>query len=390
MLPRKEDFFAGKIDFKESYFLGFHDVCPLSAGGTKLLAMHNDFDLRMPSPEEGLDVGYFDFKDGRLGNFHQVGKSFAWNYHKGCRLQWIDENQLIFNTAIDGNLCARIYDVATDKDQVIPYPIDSIFVGTEKRIASSFSYERLERCMPGYGYPYSDNGLIDEAAPEETGLYIVDLISGKRQLLLSLSQIALKVTGRIEPEYLHFVTHTEFSHSGRYLSFLYRRIPREGDFMKRRSVICVYDFETSELIVLPSQESGSHYVWNNCDQIIASCNINGKNCHALFDMNNLSDVRLIDAAHLNSDGHQSFITDTSFVTDTYPDKFRMAKLFVADIPTDTSRIIANIYSPKKFQTKDFHCHIACDLHPRILANGKYVCFDSPRTGKRGLYVMTLK
>lgn len=390
LFPRKKDFFRGDIDFKEDYFFGFHDVTPLSADETRLLAMHNDFDLRMPSQNEALSVGYFDFKDGKLEDYHEIGKSFSWNYHKGCRLQWIDNDRLIYNTAIDGNLCSTIHNVANEINEEIPYPIDSVFIGNGKQLASSFSYERLERCMPGYGYHYSDGGLIEEAAPETTGLYIVDLVSKQRRLLLSLADIARKVTGKIETEYIHFVTHSEFSHTGRYLAFLYRRIPREGDYMKRRSVMCVFDFNTEELIVLPSQESGSHYVWNHQDQIIASCNIDGKNCHALFDLNNLSEVHMVDAAHLNSDGHQSFITDTSFVTDTYPDKFRMAKLFVADIPTDTSRLIANIYSPKKFQTKDFHCHIACDLHPRILANGKYVCFDSPRTGKRGLYVMTLK
>lgn len=389
LMPRRKELFAGVVDYREGYFFGFHDVSPLSAGGTKLLAMHNSFDLRMPQPQEPLTVGYFDFNDGKMGNYHAVGESFAWNYHKGCRLQWLDSDRLIYNTAIDGELCSKIYNVADGSEIAVPHPIDAVFISGDKQIASSFSYERLERCMPGYGYPYADNGLAEESAPKQTGLFVVDLTSGERELMLSLDEIARKVTGQIEPEYLHFVTHTEFSKTGRYLSFLYRRIPREGDYMKRRSVMCVYDFKTKELTVLPSQESGSHYVWNSQDQIIASCNIDGKNCHALFDMNNLSEVKPIDEAHLNSDGHQSFIADTQFITDTYPDKFRMAKLYVADIESNTSRLIANIYSPKEFQTRDFHCHIACDLHPRVIGGGKYVCFDSPRTGKRGIYVMAL-
>lgn len=52
-----------------------------------------------------------------------------------------------------------------------------------------------------------------------------------------------------------------------------------------------------------------------------------------------------------SDGHQSFIPDTKFVADTYSDKFRMAKLFVADITSNTSRLIASIYSPKNSRLK---------------------------------------
>ena len=160
--------------------------------------------------------------------------------------------------------------------------------------------------------------------------------------------------------------------------------------MKRRSVMCVYDLVKKELIVLPSQESGSHYVWNNKNQIIASCILDGNSCHALFDMNNLEKVSKIDETLLNSDGHQSFVSDNTFVTDTYPDKWRMAKLYLTDINSNSSKLIASLYSPKKFQTKDFKCHIACDLHPRVSPSGNYVCFDSPRSGQRGLYVMSLK
>lgn len=389
LMPRKKDFFLGHIVFRENFFFGFHDISPLSEDGTKLLAMHSDFDLRMPLKGESSEVGYFDFINGDLGAFHKIESSFAWNYHKGCRLQWVDRDSLIFNSVNNGSLCSIMHNVATHEQSIISYPIDSVFVDKTKRIASSFSYERLERCMPGYGYPYSDNGFTDMAAPRETGIFIVDLDKDTRYLLLNLEEIALKVTGKIENEYLHFVTHSEFSKDGKYLSFLYRRIPKVGDYMKRRSVMCVYSFDERELIVLPSQESGSHYVWNNKNQLIASCNIDDKNCHVLFDMNDLSSIKIVDGVHLNSDGHQSFITDESFVTDTYPDKFRMAKLYVADIPSDSSKLIADIYSPKSFQTKDFHCHIACDLHPRVIGNGKYVCFDSPRTGKRGLYIMEL-
>ena len=61
---------------------------------------------------------------------------------------------------------------------------------------------------------------------------------------------------------------------------------------------------------------------------------------------------------LNSDGHQSFISDTSFVADTYPDKYRMAKIYKADINTQSADLLLSIYSPKEFQTKDFKCHIS--------------------------------
>ncbi len=385
ILPKKKDFSVNQIIGKEGYFFGFHDVSPFSHDEKKLLANKINFDLRMPKKGEELVVGYFDFNDGEIGDFHQFGVSKAWNYHKGCRLQWLDDRRAIYNTAIDDTLRAVIVNADTKEETILSWAIDAV----HGKMATSFSYERLERCMPGYGYPYSDGGEINEVAPDSTGLYLIDIEANTRSLLLSIKEIATQVTGEIEMQYLHFVTHSEFSKDGRYISFLYRRIPKDGDYMKRRSVMCVYDLIEKKLIVLPSQESGSHYVWNKKNQIIASCILDGNSCHALFDMNNLETVSKIDETLLNSDGHQSFVTDNTFVTDTYPDKWRMAKLYLTDINSNSSKLIASLYSPKKFQTKDFKCHIACDLHPRVSPSGKYVCFDSPRSGHRGIYVMKI-
>lgn len=391
LLPRKKEILPTGTEYRENFFFGFHDLSPLSPDESRLLALHNEFDLRMPKPEDGVTIGYFDFKNGKIGQWHKVTKSYAWNYHKGCRLQWIDNNRIIFNTAVNGKLCSMIMDVDSNESTVIPFPIDSVYVDkdTDTEYATSFSYERLERCMPGYGYPYKDKGFLNDAAPEETGLFLVNITSQERTLLINLKDIANLVSKKIENEYFHFVTHTEFSHDGRYISFLYRRIPKEGDFMKRRSVMCIYDLLKEDLIILPTQESGSHYIWNDKNQLIASVNLNGKNCHALFSPEDKNMALPIADTIINSDGHQSFIEDNSFVTDTYPDKYRMANIYKVDIPTNSVDLLAKVYSPKQFQTKDFHCHIACDLHPRVIGNGKWVCFDSARTGKRGIYVMPL-
>lgn len=383
LFPKEKEFFTGKIDYREGYFFGFHDVTPFSKDERKILANKLDFDLRMPQAGEGITVGYFDFDDGKLGEFHEFGTSNAWNYHKGCRLQWINDTEVIYNSAEGDKICSIITNIESGVTKTIPYPIDAIY-GNQ---ATSFSYERLERCMPGYGYPYKDNGELDEVAPSDMGLFLIDLTSGKRELLITLEEIAKEVTGIVENEYLHFVTHSEFSKDGRYISFLYRRIPRVGDYMKRRSVICVYDRTDKRLIILPSQESGSHYVWNNRNQIIASCIIGGKSCHVLFDMGEINQYRIIAPETLNSDGHQTFVTDELFITDTYPDKRRMTKLYSANVSTNETKLLGKFYSPKKYQTKDFKCHIACDLHPRISPSGKYLCFDSPRSGKRSICVM---
>ena len=66
--------------------------------------------------------------------------------------------------------------------------------------------------MPGYGYPYQDNGMLEQNAPANTGLYIVDLINNSQKLLISLSELSkISFKGQSLLDFEHFVTHSEVS-----------------------------------------------------------------------------------------------------------------------------------------------------------------------------------
>ena len=388
LLPKQKDIFAGEYTYKEGYFFGFHDVDAFSSDGTKVLANEEYFDGRMPKAGEKIGVGYFDFVDGKLGDFHKLDDCFAWNWHKGCRSQWLSSKEIIFNTAKDNQVVSEIVNVDTGFRRNVKYPIDTVY--PKERIAATFSYERLQYCMPGYGYPYKDqDALLEDDYPEDNGLFLLDLEEGQRKLLVSLKQLAEQAPEEFRTGHIHYVTHTEFSPDGRYLSFLHRWIRQEGTNLKRWTRMMVYDRKEKKLIELPTQISGSHYVWNGRNQLLGSFIIDGKSCHLLFDMKDVNHYQTICGGVLNQDGHQSFVGEERFVTDTYPDKRRMAKLYMVDIKKNEAKIIANTYSPKSFQSSAEYGHIACDLHPTVSSSGEYVCFDCPRTGKRGLYVMKI-
>lgn len=388
LLPRKKEYFRYGIEFKEGYYFGFHDLQELSADGTRLLVHKFPFDLRMPLAGETEQVGYLDFyEDGHLGDFHEIDSTSSWNFHKGCRLQWLDDNNVIFNSSVNDRLISKILDLKSGESHIIGSPIDS--VSHDSAWATSFSYERLENCMSGYGYPYHDDSYLDMDAPECTGLYVVNLAEDKKDLVVPLSVLAGSAPEEFRDGYMHYVTHTEFSPDDRYISFLHRWRLRTGTDLKRWTRIMVYDRMNGNLTELPSQISGSHYVWNSKNQLLASCIIDGHSCQVLFDMKDIDSYRIIAPSVLNSDGHQSFISDDNFITDTYPDKYRMAKMFLVNIPDQTAELVASVYSPKSFQSSPRKGHVACDLHPRVSRDGRFVFFDSCRTGKRGVYIMKL-
>lgn len=385
LLPRQKNFVKFHLTYKEGYFYGFHDTTPFSLDNTKVLANHILIPLRMPKPEEELEVGFFSFNGKELGDFVKLGSSRAWNYHKGCRSQWVDDKHIIYNTAIDGVLKSELVDIR-DKSKInIDYPIDT--VSPDGKYATSFSYERLEMLMPGYGYPYKDaDSYIDELAPVKSGLFLIDLASGKRKLLVDLKTLSEDAEiPEAQRGFRHYVTHSEFSENGRYISFMHRWVGNE--IRLRWTRLLIYDLKENRYFSLPAKEMVSHYVWRG-NKLLAYCRVNGTDCHVLFDVENKDNYRTILPDQLNSDGHQTFISDNTFITDTYPDRRRMAKLYMVDLLENRKEMIASLYHPKRFRS-ELYSHICCDLHPCASVDGRFVCFDSVFTGKRSICVMAI-
>lgn len=69
---------------------------------------------------------------------------------------------------------------------------------------------------------------MDDPAPKDSGLFLVDLKENTSELLISLSELAQMEDESYRQGYMHFVTHSEFSKDGRYLSFLYRKYQPMG------------------------------------------------------------------------------------------------------------------------------------------------------------------
>jgi hypothetical protein len=338
----------------------------------------------MPEKGEPLTIGYWDMD---LKEFHPVDDSLAWGYHKGCRLQWMGDSneEFIFNTFHDNRLCAEICSINNEEKRFLYYPIDT--VSWDGKYATSFSYRRLNELMPGYGYDYEDDSYLDEGQSANTGLYLIDIKENTRKLLFSLDYLAnLEPTPNMKGA-RHFVTHTEFSKDNRYIVFMHRWIHDDPEKRFSRLITCRLD--GSELSISPTTDMVSHYVWDAKWGILAYCRINGIDGHFLFSDASMKLWRHI-APVLNSDGHQSFIPNTDrFITDTYPDGRRYAKLYRVGLQDDSVEMIADLKSYKEFQSPNCYKNWACDLHPRVSPKGTYVTFDSVHTHQRALCIMKI-
>lgn len=382
LLPRYKSFFINEPLVREDYFFGFHDTNPFSDKNEKILCNRLTIGLRMPEKDDILEVGYLCGTD--FSTWEKLGETKAWNYHKGCRLQWYNNDNIIFNVIEKNRLKSQILNINNKDGKLLDWPIDTI--SHDAKYATSFSYSRLQRNMPGYGYAWDDDdSYLEEKHPSLTGLFIINTHNNERKLLVSLQQLTDFQHEDGMDDTHHFVTHTEFSYDDRYVSFLHRWY--KGTYRKTRLI--VYDRNTGNMYSSPTNGMVSHYVWNKKNGIVAYCRIEGIDSHVYFDGPEMMSWKRCGYPKLNSDGHHHFITNDKFVVDTYPDKRRHAKLYTVDIENDTVTLIADVESPKKYVSPDEHHHWKCDLHPRCSSDGQLVSFDSVHTGKRAICVMRL-
>lgn len=385
LFPRERDFFISEPIVKRGFFWGFHDQTPFSKNNAILLANKLLIPLRMPDKQDCLEIGFFSGKDYSVWN--KISTTRAWNYHKGCRLQWVGDNKIIFNSYNqDEKLGSTIYSLENETSEFykeLPFPIDS--VSNQGEMATSFSYYRLEKMMPGYGYSNLECEDID-IDTSKTGLFLNNLSSGHSQLLYSIDELkAFERSDDMEDAY-HFVTHSLFSRDDKYIAFLHRWYTSNS----QKTRLLVANIETRDLYVSPTSGMVSHYIWTDNNDIIAFCSVDGIFSHVLLHSPFMTNPTRVGYPNINSDGHQTPVNQNLFITDTYPDKMRMANIYLVDSNRDNStKLIARINSPKKFQSPDNYHHWACDLHPRASHDGTLVSFDSVHLGERSLCVMRL-
>lgn len=377
---------AYPIVVREGYFFGFHDKVPFSSDDSMLLAGEFDVPLRMPQPDDVLTVGYFtgpSFED-----FNTVGHTRAWNWHQGCMLQWLgSERKIVYNDFTDGRLVCRINSVDSGGTRTVEAPVSS--VSRDGKWGLSYSFPRVNQLMPGYGYVNGHDGSLSDPAPKDSGLIIVDMATGTQKFLFSVAEIADEMPESSMNDARHFLSHCQFSPSCKRFLFLHRWI--HGNVRQRWSRLITSDLNGEDLHFFPTQGMVSHMAWEDDSHLLAYCRLaRHGNHYVLFDDYNLDDYSIVGASDFDSDGHPSFGPASRwFVTDTYPDRFRLASLIIYDRIRQKRYTLARLKSCKKFATLSPHRHWSCDLHPRWNRSGTMLCFDSTHTGERSLCTMAL-
>lgn len=373
---------AYPIVAREGYFFGFHDHLPFSPDNRMLAANHYTIGLRMPKMDDELEVGFFHGPGYRT--WELVGRTRAWNWHQGCKLQWRGEHpELVYNDFVGGKFIARLHNVETGEINEVPHPIAS--VSPDGRWAVSYSFERVQRYMPGYGYlQHADEPQLFSQRPDLSALYLVDLDTGNRRDLVSIAQLAAYRPEPGSQDMWHYVSHAIFSPSSERVVFLHRWVPEDTRARRSRMFTCGLNGENLHLF--PTHEMVSHLCWRGPQEIVAYCRLpDERDRYVLFRDQSPGNGQILGEHLFTSDGHPSFSPDERWMlTDTYPDRMRRSRLVLFDTTESSRYDLALLRSPRRFASTHPLRHWACDLHPRFDRTGRFICFDSVYTGTRAL------
>jgi hypothetical protein len=277
-----------KIDLKieqlttgtKHHFFGYIGQCqtiPWNASGRYILGMEIDRIDRMPRPEEAATIILVDTRDNN--KIITVDNTHAWNPQQGTMFYWnplAPETQFFFNDRDieTGKVYTVIYDIEKRK-RVREYRFDDTPIGNGGVAADGsawlgINYGRLARLRLVTGYPEALDWSKDEIAPKNDGIFIVDVKTGKKRLLVSYHQLD-KELRKIKPDVNHsglFINHTLWNRDADRVYF-YMRAGWSGNRGDRTNVPCSIKSDGTGL-TLHETFIGGHPEWAEGNLVIGS------------------------------------------------------------------------------------------------------------------------
>lgn len=361
------------------HWFAYYDKLEFCPNDHFLLGMEVDFEHRSPLPEDRIKVGMVDLE--KSDQWTELGESRAWGWQQGCMLQWIpgSSSRIIWNDRNQEGFISRILDVDSGERLTLPAPVYSITPDGKTAVYPDFS--RIDDMRPGYGYAGFPDKFRDQTAPEDTGIFRLDLTTGKTDLIIPISKIAAIPWKEDISNNKHYFNHLLVSPDGSRFIFLHRWRTGEHQWKTR---MLTSSLDGTQIRVIDDCGVTSHFIWRDSQTILAwshypgydsdlsSSGLNSGFC--LFeDKPGGGEVRLAAGPEMSKDGHCTYLPGNRFIlNDTYPDQDRISKVMLYDTVERKVIPVAEFYMPPEYKGE-----WRCDLHPRSSRSGKHIAIDAP-------------
>lgn len=364
------------------HWFGYYDKLQFDPTSRYVLGMEVDFEHRSPRPDDVIRVGMVDTAD--RDRWTELGASRAWNWQQGCMLQWLpgSKSEVIWNDRQGDRFVCHILDVFSGKKRTVPAPIYAL--GPGGKVAVCTDFRRLNDTRPGYGYAGIPDPNSGRLAPEDVGIWKLDIATGKWELIISLAGAA-----RIPFQHgnwtgaKHWFNHLLVSLDGSRFIYLHRwQAPGDKTFSTRMFTAAG---DGSDPYILDPYGKTSHFIWRDSTTILAWAwhPSHGQKFYLYYDQSDRVEVVAPDVMTVN--GHCTYLPGNKrILNDTYPDKDRNQNVYLYEVGTGRRVPLGSFYSPREYKGE-----WRCDTHPRFSPDGRNVCIDSPHDGGPQMYLIDI-
>jgi hypothetical protein len=357
------------------HWFAYYDKLEFDPACRYVLGMEVDFEHRSPRPDDVIKVGMVDLADH--DKWIELGESRAWCWQQGCMLQWLpgSKSEVLWNDRQQDQFVCHVLDVQTHKRRTIPHPVYTVSPDGRWAVASDF--RRVNEVRPGYGYAGPPDPFRDALAPKDSGIWRVDLQTGRQELVVSLADVAkIPYPGGDLSAAKHWFNHLLTSPDGARFEFLHRwRLPKQAAFNTRMLTAAP---DGSDLRIVDHSGETSHFIWRDPRHILAwSYHPSHKFGFYLFEDKTGGNVEIVGKGVMTENGHCSYLPGNQWIlNDTYPDRKRNQNVYLYHVATGRKVALGHFHLPPEYKGE-----WRCDAHPRFSPDGRSVVIDSPHTGQ---------
>ena len=365
------------------HWFAYYDKLQFDPSGRFVLSMEVDFEGLSPRPDDVIEVGMIDLEDG--DRWIELGETRAWCWQQGCMLQWRpgSDDEVVWNDREGDRFVCHVLNVKTGERRTIPWPIYTF--SPDGRTAVTPDFRRVNDMRPGYGYCGLPDPHAAEPAPEDSGLWRVDLDTGEAELVVTIAEVArLPFPHGDLGDRKHYFNHLLFNTDGTRFEFLHRWRDPE-DHMKTRMLTASVD--GGDIRVVDDEGHTSHFIWRDPEHILAwAYHPSHENRFYLY-RDGSREVEVVAPDVMVHNGHCSYLPGGEWIlNDTYPLEERLQELYVYHIPTSRKVTLGHFHSPERYAGE-----WRCDLHPRFSPDGTKVTIDSTHEEQgRQIYLVDVR
>ncbi len=365
------------------HWFGYYDKLQFDPSCRYVLGMEVDFEHRSPKPDDVIKIGMVDLKDN--DRWIELGQSRSWCWQQGCMLQWLpgSKSDIIWNDRQGDRFVCHILDVLAHKKRTLPYPIYTI--SPDGRTAVAPDFRRVQDMRPGYGYPGLPDPYTDKPAPKDSGIFRIDIETGRRDLIISIADVAKIPSPHINTTGAkHYFNHLLFNPNGSRFIFLHRRLGPGLEGKGTRMLTAKPD--GSDIRVVDGYGRTSHFIWRDERHILAwAWHPSHGNAFYLYE-DGTDKVEVVGKDVMTQNGHCTYLPGNKWIlNDSYPHKERKQNVYLYNAATGKKVPLGYFYSPPQYKGE-----WRCDTHPRFSPDGQSVVIDSPHGGNgRQMYLIDI-